>query len=96
MNFLRNPRLFVVSDLAGNYGRDLGVNFYSLLKDIVKIEGLYRLRISSIEMNEVTDELIQLIKPEPFIYSTSLIILVIGIIVGTVGSASAVKKYLKI
>ena len=23
MNFLRNPRLFVVSDLAGNYGRDL-------------------------------------------------------------------------
>lgn len=41
-------------------------------------------------------ELIQLIKPEPFIYSTSLIILVIGIIVGTVGSASAVKKYLKI
>lgn len=41
-------------------------------------------------------ELIKLIKPEPFIYSTSLIILVIGIIVGTVGSASAVKKYLKI
>ena len=41
-------------------------------------------------------QLIQLIKPEPFIYSTSLIILVIGIIVGTVGSASAVKKYLKV
>ena len=41
-------------------------------------------------------ELIKLIQPEPFIYSTSLIILVIGIIVGTVGSASAVKKYLKI
>jgi cell division transport system permease protein len=41
-------------------------------------------------------QLIQLIKPEPFIYSTSLIILIIGIIVGTVGSASAVKKYLKI
>lgn len=41
-------------------------------------------------------QLIQLIKPEPFIFSNSLIILVIGIIVGTVGSASAVKKYLKI
>ena len=41
-------------------------------------------------------QFIQLIKPEPFIYSTSLIILIIGIIVGTVGSASAVKKYLKI
>ena len=41
-------------------------------------------------------ELIKLIQPEPFIYSTSLIILVIGTIVGTLGSASAVKKYLKV
>ena len=41
-------------------------------------------------------ELIKLIQPEPFIYSTSLIVLVIGIIVGTIGSASAVKKYLKV
>ena len=41
-------------------------------------------------------ELIRLIKPEPFIYSTSLIIIVIGILVGMIGSASAVKKYLKI
>ena len=41
-------------------------------------------------------ELIKLIKPEPFIYTTSLIIVVIGIIVGMIGSASAVRKYLKI
>lgn len=41
-------------------------------------------------------ELIRLIKPEPFIYSTSLIIIIIGILVGMIGSASAVKKYLKI
>lgn len=41
-------------------------------------------------------ELIKLIKPEPFIYSTSLIVIVIGILVGMVGSASAVRKYLKI
>ena len=41
-------------------------------------------------------ELIQLIKPEPFIYTTSLIVLVIGILVGMIGSASAVKKYLKV
>lgn len=41
-------------------------------------------------------ELIKLIKPEPFMYTTSLIVLVIGIIVGMTGSASAVKKYLKI
>ena len=41
-------------------------------------------------------QLIQLIHPEPFIYTTSLIIIIIGIIVGMIGSASAVKKYLKI
>lgn len=41
-------------------------------------------------------ELIRLIKPEPFIYQTSLIVVLIGILVGMVGSASAVKKYLKI
>jgi len=41
-------------------------------------------------------QLIQLIKPEPFIYSTSGIVIIIGILVGMVGSASAVRKYLKI
>ncbi len=40
--------------------------------------------------------LIQLIKPEPFIYQTSLIVVAIGILVGMIGSASAVKRYLKI
>lgn len=41
-------------------------------------------------------ELIQLIKPEPFIYMVSLMVLTVGILVGMIGSASAVKKYLKI
>lgn len=41
-------------------------------------------------------ELIKLITPEPFIYQTSLIVIVIGVLVGMVGSASAVRKYLKI
>ncbi len=41
-------------------------------------------------------KLIELIKPEPFIYTTSGIIVVIGIIVGMIGSASAVRKYLKV
>lgn len=40
--------------------------------------------------------LIQLIKPEPFIYQASIAIVAIGILVGMIGSASAVKKYLKI
>lgn len=41
-------------------------------------------------------ELIKLVSPEPFIYMTSLIVLTVGMVVGMVGSASAVKKYLKI
>ena len=41
-------------------------------------------------------ELIKLIAPEPFIYTTSLIVIGIGILVGMLGSAGAVKRYLKI
>ena len=41
-------------------------------------------------------ELIKLIEPEPFIYQVSGIVLIIGIIVGTIGSAGAVRKYLKV
>ncbi len=40
--------------------------------------------------------LVKLIKPTPFIYQTSGIILLIGIIVGMIGSSRAVRKYLKI
>ena len=40
--------------------------------------------------------IIELIQPEPFIYQVSLIVVGIGILVGMVGSASAVRKYLKV
>ena len=40
--------------------------------------------------------LIQLIKPEPFIYYTALVLLTIGIAVGMFGSYTAVRKHLKI
>lgn len=40
--------------------------------------------------------IIQLIQPEPFIYQVSLIVVGIGILVGMIGSASAVRKYLKV
>lgn len=40
--------------------------------------------------------LIKLITPTPFVYIVSLILLVIGILVGMFGSYRAVKKYLKI
>ena len=41
-------------------------------------------------------ELIKLIEPEPFIYNASGIVIIIGILVGMVGSAGAVKRYLKV
>lgn len=41
-------------------------------------------------------KLIELIPPEPFIYQASLIVIIIGIIVGMIGSSSAVRKYLKV
>lgn len=40
--------------------------------------------------------LLNLIKPEPFIYIASLIVLGIGMVVGMIGSYRAVKKYLKV
>lgn len=53
---------------TGHYGEDLkDYNFYNLLKDILKIDGLKRLRISSIEMNEISDEIIELIKTNPIL-----------------------------
>ncbi len=47
---------------VGGYGKDLGnTNFSSLVKELLNIQGLYRLRISSIEESEIDDELINLI-----------------------------------
>ncbi len=47
---------------TGNYGRDLGLDFATLLREIVKIKGLKRLRISSIEITELNDEVLDIIK----------------------------------
>jgi threonylcarbamoyladenosine tRNA methylthiotransferase MtaB len=52
---------------TGNYGVDIGTNFAALLKELVKIEGLKRLRISSIEATELTDEVLEVIKNNPVI-----------------------------
>jgi threonylcarbamoyladenosine tRNA methylthiotransferase MtaB len=47
---------------TGGYGQDLNdYDLYSLLHDLSQLEGLKRLRISSIEVNELTDEIIDLI-----------------------------------
>ena len=47
---------------TGNYGVDLDTNFANLLKELVKINGLKRLRISSIEITELTKEVLEVIK----------------------------------
>ena len=43
-----------------------------------------------------TFSIVELIKPFPFVFYTSLVLLVIGALVGMIGSARAVRKYLKI
>lgn len=48
---------------TGNYGSDLkDYSFNQLLLDILKIEGLKRLRISSIEITELNDDVLNTIK----------------------------------
>lgn len=47
---------------TGNYGVDIGSSFAKLLKRIVKIPGLKRLRISSIEITELNDDVLEVIK----------------------------------
>ena len=47
---------------TGNYGVDLNTNFANLLNELVKIKGLKRLRISSIEVTELTTEVLDVLK----------------------------------
>ena len=47
---------------TGNYGVDLETNFANLLKAIVEIPGLLRLRISSIEITELTEEVLEVLR----------------------------------
>lgn len=45
----------------GLYGRELGYNIYSLLKRLAEMEGDFRIRLTSIEVNEIDDSLLSLI-----------------------------------
>lgn len=47
---------------TGRYGKELNTDLESLLKELVKIKGIFRIRLSSIEINEITDGIIELIK----------------------------------
>lgn len=58
---------FVLTGIhTAHYGVDIkGVSFSDLVEEIVKLPGLYRLRISSIEESEIDDKLISLLEKYP-------------------------------
>ena len=47
---------------TGSYGIDINVNFSTLLEKIVEIPNLYRLRISSIEVTELNQDVLNVLK----------------------------------
>ena len=60
------PEIVLAGIHTGRYGREYGVTLAQLMKRILEeIPALQRLRISSIEMTEIDDEMIELIKHEP-------------------------------
>ena len=50
---------------TGRYGLEHHTNLEKLLTELVKIPGLFRIRLSSIEINEITNGIIKLIKENP-------------------------------
>jgi threonylcarbamoyladenosine tRNA methylthiotransferase MtaB len=49
---------------VGDYGKKLDVELYDLLLKLIQVEGEFRIRISSIEPNLLTDDIIDLIAKE--------------------------------
>ena len=47
---------------TGRYGIEKHTNLEKLLRELVNIKGIFRIRLSSIEINEITDGIIDLIK----------------------------------
>jgi len=45
---------------VGDYGKNIDTNLFNLLSELIKVEGEFRIRISSIEPNLLTDEIIDL------------------------------------
>ena len=54
---------------TGHYGSDIETTFPELLEEIVKIKGLKRLRISSIEITELNDDFLKVLEKYPVIVS---------------------------
>ena len=54
----------------GDFGKSTGESLAKLLKELVKVKGIQRLRISSIEPNLLTDELIDITADNEKIHAT--------------------------
>lgn len=52
---------------TGRYGVEINTNLEKLLRELVQIKDIFRIRLSSIEMNEVTEGIIDLMKNNPII-----------------------------
>jgi threonylcarbamoyladenosine tRNA methylthiotransferase MtaB len=46
---------------VGDYGKNINSSLFELVSDLVRIDGEFRIRISSVEPNLITDELLKLI-----------------------------------
>lgn len=60
LNLVNNSKEIVLTGIHTGKYFDGENNLYNLLKELVKIDGLERIRLSSIEINEITDEIIEL------------------------------------
>ena len=59
----KNYKEIVVSGIhVGWYGKDINRSFSELIKSLSDINGVYRLRISSVELSEIDDEFLHLLK----------------------------------
>lgn len=67
----------------------------SVVPVIVTIFG-YNVLYNRLDNGHLFSSMVEFIDPEPFVYLISLIIILIGVIVGMIGSARAVRRYLKI
>ncbi|NGX55388.1 MAG: Ribosomal protein S12 methylthiotransferase RimO [Chlamydiae bacterium] len=56
--------ILIAQDL-GDYGKDINTSLTSLLRELLKVEGNYWLRLLYLYPDEITDELIELIKNNP-------------------------------
>jgi threonylcarbamoyladenosine tRNA methylthiotransferase MtaB len=61
-----NMKEIVLSGVnIGDFGKEHGENFYEFLKELIKVEGIDRIRISSVEPDLLHDEIIELVSDSP-------------------------------